>query len=251
MRLGLDKIGSALDAPQPEREANRTHNERLDEAISEKRAIVKEGWGAERVHRKGKLTTWERIEALIDPGSEVLPLGTFVNWGRDFPGSKRQAPGAGVVTAFARVHGRWVMVIANDNTVASGAWWPNTPEKIQRGQEIAIKLGLPVVYLVDCSGLFLPEQSQSFPGRRGAGHIFMKNSQLSAEGVPQIAGVFGDCIAGGGYMPIISDRVYMTESAYMVIAGAALISLQRCHSPGRMLAVGNSSPLTSHASPAP
>src|SRR5262249_16696039 len=81
----------------------------------------------------------------------------------------------------------------------------------------------PVIYLVDCSGLYLPEQSQSFPGRTGAGHIFKKNSELSAAGVPQIAGVFGDCIAGGGYMPIISDRVYMTESAYMVIAGAALI----------------------------
>ena len=115
------------------------------------------------------------------------------------------------------------MVIANDNTVASGAWWPGTPEKIQRGQEMALRLGLLVVYLVDCSGLFLPEQSRSFPGRKGAGHIFKKNSDLSAAGVPQIAGVFGDCIAGGGYMPIISDRVFMTEAAYMVIAGAALI----------------------------
>ena len=115
------------------------------------------------------------------------------------------------------------MVIANDNTVASGAWWPRTPEKIQRAQMMALRLRLPTIYLVDCSGLFLPEQSKSFPGARGAGHIFKMNSLLSAHGVPQIAGVFGDCIAGGGYMPIISDRVYMTEQAYMVIAGAALI----------------------------
>jgi acetyl-CoA carboxylase carboxyltransferase component len=115
------------------------------------------------------------------------------------------------------------MVIANDNTVASGAWWPLTPEKIARAQEMALRLRLPVVYLVDCSGLFLPEQSRSFPGRTGAGNIFRMNSELSANGVAQIAGVFGDCIAGGGYMPIISDRVYMTEAAYMVIAGAALI----------------------------
>jgi acetyl-CoA carboxylase carboxyltransferase component len=115
------------------------------------------------------------------------------------------------------------MVIANDNTVASGAWWPRTPEKIQRAQMMALRLRLPTIYLVDCSGLFLPEQSKSFPGARGAGHIFKMNSLLSANGVPQIAGVFGDCIAGGGYMPIISDRVYMTEQAYMVIAGAALI----------------------------
>jgi acetyl-CoA carboxylase carboxyltransferase component len=115
------------------------------------------------------------------------------------------------------------MVIANDNTVASGAWWPLTPEKIERAQHVARRLRIPVIYLVDCSGLYLPEQSRSFPGPTGAGYIFKMNSLLSASGVPQIAAVFGDCIAGGGYMPIISDRVYMTEQAYMVIAGAALI----------------------------
>ena len=223
MRTGLEKIGGRLQASEADRSRNRAHNDALGKELDAKRAVVREGWGSERVHRKGKLTTWERIEALVDDGSRVLPVGTLVNWGRSFDGSKKQAPGAGVVTAFGRVQARWVMIIANDNTVASGAWWPNTPEKIQRGQEMALKLGLPVVYLVDCSGLFLPEQSQSFPGRRGAGHIFKKNSELSASGVPQIAGVFGDCIAGGGYMPIISDRVYMTEAAYMVIAGAALI----------------------------
>jgi acetyl-CoA carboxylase carboxyltransferase component len=128
-----------------------------------------------------------------------------------------------VITVFVRVAGRFTVVIANDNTVASGSWWPQTPEKIQRAQEIALRLRLPVVYLVDCSGLFLPEQAHTFPGRTGAGAIFKMNALLSAEGVPQIAGVHGDCIAGGGYMPIISDVVYMTEQAYMVIAGAALI----------------------------
>jgi acetyl-CoA carboxylase carboxyltransferase component len=98
-----------------------------------------------------------------------------------------------------------------------------TPEKIERAQHIALRLRIPVIYLIDCSGLFLPEQSRSFPGPTGAAFIFKMNSLLSANGVPQIAAVFGDCIAGGGYMPIISDRVYMTEQAYMVIAGAALI----------------------------
>jgi len=200
----------------------------LKDQLDANRAKVKAGWGdkyVDRVHAKGKLTAWERVEALKDEGAAVLPLGTFVNWGRDFDqgGRTLQAPGAGVVTVFTQVQERWVKVIANDNTVASGSWWPQTPEKIERAQEIALRLRLPVVYLVDCSGLFLPEQAKSFPGQTGAGHIFMKNSQLSAAGVPQIAGVFGDCIAGGGYMPIISDRVYMTEQAYMVIAGAALI----------------------------
>ena len=128
-----------------------------------------------------------------------------------------------MVTAFVRVAGRLTVVIANDNTVASGSWWPRTPEKIQRAQEIALRLRAPVIYLVDCSGLFLPEQGKTFPGKTGAGAIFKMNSKLSDAGVPQIAGVLGDCIAGGGYMPIISDVVYMTEQAYMVIAGAALV----------------------------
>jgi 3-methylcrotonyl-CoA carboxylase beta subunit len=197
----------------------------LEAALAERRAEVASGWGdkyVQRVHAKGKLTTRERLERLRDPGSRLFEVGTFVNYGEEFAGGLI-SPAAGVVTAFTRIEGRWCMVIANDNTVASGAWWPRTPEKIQRAQEMARRLRLPTVYLVDCSGLFLPEQSRSFPGLRGAGHIFKRNSLLSAEGVPQIAGVFGDCIAGGGYMPLISDRVYMTEQAYMVIAGAALI----------------------------
>ncbi|MEZ4248224.1 MAG: carboxyl transferase domain-containing protein [Polyangiales bacterium] len=197
---------------------------KLEARVEDTRAKVHEGWGekyVERVHAKGKLTSRERIDLLKDAGTEVYEVGTFVNEGREF--GKLTSPAAGVVTAFVRIEGRWCMVIANDNTVASGAWWPMTPEKIQRAQKMALDLRLPTVYLVDCSGLYLPEQSKSFGGATGAGHIFKMNSLLSAEGVPQIAGVFGDCIAGGGYMPIISDRVYMTEQAYMVIAGAALI----------------------------
>lgn len=227
-RILVHPLGSELDTfvGPDERTAAEARSEKLDGALREKLDVVHDGWGAkyvDRVHEKGKLTTWERIASLIDEGTEVFEVGTLVNWGRDFAGSRRQAPGAGVVTCFARIHGRWTVVIANDNTVASGAWWPLTPEKIERAQTMALKLRLPVVYLVDCSGLFLPEQSRSFSGLTGAGHIFAKNSHLADAGVPQLAAVFGDCIAGGGYMPIISDRVVMTESAYMVIAGAALI----------------------------
>ncbi|MGB0332896.1 MAG: carboxyl transferase domain-containing protein, partial [Planctomycetota bacterium] len=192
--------------------------------LEERRAAVAGGWGekyVQRVHQKGKLTARERIEALRDEGSPVREVGTFANHGVKF--GNLESPAAGVVTAFCQVKGRWCMVIANDNTVASGSWWPKTPEKIERAQEMALRLSIPVIYLVDCSGLFLPEQSRSFPGATGAGHIFKKNAELAAGGVPQVAGVFGDCIAGGGYMPIISDRVVMTEQAYMVIAGAALI----------------------------
>jgi acetyl-CoA carboxylase carboxyltransferase component len=194
------------------------------ERLSAVRAEARAGWGdgyIERVHAKGRLTARERIDRLRDPGTKVYEVGTLVNYGEKFGGLR--SPGAGVVTLFVRIAGRLCMVIANDNTVASGAWWPRSPEKIERAQTMALKLKVPVIYLVDCSGLFLPEQRRSFGGATGAGHIFKMNSLLSDAGVPQLAGVFGDCIAGGGYMPIISDRVYMTEQAYMVIAGAALL----------------------------
>ena len=221
-RLMLTPIGGDLPeslAAQPavaEREAE----------LFARRAALKLGWGEsyqQRVRAKGKLTAWERVERLADSSADIRPLLTFVNDGETFGEEKKSSPSAGVVTVCAKVAGKWVVVVANDNTVASGSWWPRTPEKIIRAQEVAQKLRVPIVYLVDCSGLFLPEQGRSFPGRRGAGHIFAMNARLSAAGVPQLSGVFGDCIAGGGYMPLISDKVYMTESAYMVIAGAALI----------------------------
>jgi 3-methylcrotonyl-CoA carboxylase beta subunit len=222
----LAPIGRARDAflDAATFEKNRAAMRAKEDELAQRRTAIAGGWGPkyqERVHADGKLTARERLEKLKDKGTDAFEVGTFVNFGRKF--ETRESPAAGVVTAFAKVEERWTMVIANDNTVASGSWWPRTPEKIERAQEMALRLRLPVIYLVDCSGLFLPEQAQSFPGRTGAGHIFKKNSELSAAGVPQIAGVFGDCIAGGGYMPIISDRVYMTEKAYMVIAGAALI----------------------------
>lgn len=225
-KILLERIGQSIEQclRQEEYQTNREYMQQLNKLYLEKRAEVKAGWGpsyVDRIHKKKKMTTWERIDFLKDSDSQVFPVGTFVNYGLKF--GDRTSPGAGVVTAFVKIAGRYTMVIANDNTVASGSWWPRTPEKIERAQEIALRLRLPVIYLVDCSGLYLPEQSKTFPGPRGAGYIFKMNSLLSANQVPQIAGVFGDCIAGGGYMPIISDIVYMTEQAYMVIAGAALV----------------------------
>ena len=205
---------------------NRGRMAELNRQLNERRADIRAGWGPSamaRVRAKGKMTTWERIEALKDPGSTVFPIGTFVNFGIKFGEEGRTSPAAGVITAFVRIQDRYTVIIANDNTVASGSWWPLTPEKIERAQEVALRLRIPVIYLVDCSGLFLPEQARTFPGPTGAGYIFKMNSLLSANHVPQIAGVLGDCIAGGGYMPIISDKVFMTEQAYMVIAGAALV----------------------------
>ena len=224
----LRPVGSPIEGAVDPRDyqQNREHMEGLNSLLASRLEEVRAGWGpsyVERAHAKGKMTAWERVEALKDPGTRVLPVNSFVNYGRLFGEDQRTSPSAGVLTVFARIEGRWAVVIANDNTVASGSWWPRTPEKIERAQEMALRLRIPVVYLVDCSGLFLPEQAATFPGRTGAGAIFRMNALLSDNHVPQIAGVLGDCIAGGGYMPIISDRVYMTEQAYMVIAGAALV----------------------------
>ena len=227
-KVTLHPVGTPADeaADPHDFAANLERMQELNGTLDERREEVRNGWGpkyVERVHAKEKMTTWERIEALKDPGTSVYPIGTFVNYGLEFGKPPRTSPAAGVITAFVRVHGRLTVVIANDNTVASGSWWPMTPEKIERAQEVGLRLRVPVIYLVDCSGLYLPEQSRTFPGRTGAGYIFKMNSLLSANGVPQIAGVLGDCIAGGGYMPIISDKLFMTEQAYMVIAGAALV----------------------------
>jgi len=226
-RVLLTPIGSALADVDAAAEARAASNRERAETLDERRSATALGWGEKyqkRVRDRGKMTAWERVEAIADPGTPIRSLLTFVNYGEIFGGERgRPSPAAGVLTALVSVHGRWCVVIANDNTVASGSWWPRTPEKIIRAQELALRLRLPTLYLVDSSGLFLPEQGRAFPGRTGAGHIFAMNSRLSAAGVPQVAGVFGDCIAGGGYMPIISDKVFMTEAAYMVIAGAALI----------------------------
>lgn len=219
-KLIFEPIGTPHNAPSSDA------MDALDATLEQRRKQLRQGWGQkyiDRNHQRGKMTSWERIEALADKGSPIRPVLSFVNWGQTFGEEERTSPSAGAITAWVQVHGRWVIAIANDNTVASGSWWPRTPEKIIRAQNMALKLRIPVVYLVDCSGLFLPEQSRTFSGQGQAGHIFAMNSRLSDAGVPQIAGVFGDCIAGGGYMPLISDRVYMTEQAYMVIAGAALI----------------------------
>jgi acetyl-CoA carboxylase carboxyltransferase component len=139
-RSPLEPIGSPRERVVDDAtwRAQREQLAALNEALAQKRAEVRAGWGPEyraRVEKKGKLATWDRIERLKDEHSPVLAIGTLVNYGRVFGEEKKTSPGAGVVTAFVRVAERWIVVIANDNTVASGSWWPQTPEKIQRAQE--------------------------------------------------------------------------------------------------------------------
>ncbi len=175
----------------------------------------------ERQHAKGRKTARERIDALLDRGAPVLELGLWAahqmyeEWGG--------APGAGVVTVIGSVHGRRVMVVANDATVKAGACFPMSIKKILRAQTIAGQNRLPLVYLVDSSGVFLPMQDEVFPDEDDFGRIFRNNAVLSARGIPQLAAIMGNCVAGGAYLPVLCDTVLMTEGSGLYLAGPALV----------------------------
>jgi len=175
----------------------------------------------ERQHKAGKLTARERVEKLIDPGSFFLEIGLLVAYDR-YDG---QAPSAGIVTGIGLLDGRPVVVVANDATVKAGAWWPETISKILRSQEIAMRHRAPIVYLVDCAGVNLPYQDGIFPGQYGAGRIFYYNSKMRRElKVPQISAVMGPCIAGGAYLPALSDVIIMVEkTSFMGLGGPNLV----------------------------
>ena len=174
-----------------------------------------------RQHEQGKRTARERIELLRDPGSGFLEIGLLVAWDR-YAG---QAPAAGVVTGLVRVADRPVVVVANDATVKAGSWWPETITKILRAQEIAMRCRVPIVYLVDSAGVNLPYQGGVFPGQYGASRIFYYNSIMRRYlGVPQIAAVMGPCIAGGAYLPALSDVILMVEgTSFMGLGGPNLV----------------------------
>ena len=175
----------------------------------------------ERQHNKNRLTARERIDNLIDPGSffQELALWAAHNMYQDHGG----APAAGVVTGIGRVHNRPHMIIANDATVKAGAFFPMTCKKIIRAQTIARAARLPLIYLVDSAGVFLPLQEDVFPDTDDFGRIFYLNAVLSAEGVPQIAAIMGACVAGGGYLPVLCDSLIMTEGSGLYLAGPALV----------------------------
>jgi acetyl-CoA carboxylase carboxyltransferase component len=175
----------------------------------------------ERQHQQGKLTARERIELLLDEDSFAQEIGLLVAYDQYNGG----APGAGVVTAVGSVHGREVVVVANDATVKAGSWWPETIKKILRAQEIAMRSRVPIIYLVDSAGVNLPYQGGVFPGQYGAARIFYYNSIMRRYlRVPQIAAVMGPCIAGGAYLPALSDVIIMVEgTSFMGLGGANLV----------------------------
>jgi acetyl-CoA carboxylase carboxyltransferase component len=185
---------------------------------------LRQGGGPERIarqHKQGKLTARERIERLCDAGAMFIEVGLLVAYDQ-YDG---QAPGAGVVTGVGIVGGRPVVVVANDATVKAGSWWPETIRKILRAQEIAMRCRIPIIYLVDSAGVNLPYQGGVFPGQYGASRIFYYNSIMRRYlHVPQLAAVMGPCIAGGAYLPALSDVIVMVKgTSFMGLGGPNLV----------------------------
>lgn len=185
---------------------------------------LREGGGAERVaklHKQGKLSARERVAQLCDDSSRFLEIGLLVAYDQ-YDG---QAPAAGVITGVGIVHGREVVVVANDPTVKAGSWWPETIKKILRAQEIAMRCRVPIIYLVDSAGVNLPYQGGVFPGQYGAARIFYYNSIMRRYlRIPQLAAVMGQCVAGGAYLPALSDVILMVKgTSFMGLGGPNLV----------------------------
>jgi acetyl-CoA carboxylase carboxyltransferase component len=196
----------------------------LVEEFRREEDTIRQGGGAKaiaRQHEKGRLTARERIAGLIDEGTSFFELGLwaayrmYTDWGG--------APAAGVITGIGTVSDRRVMIIANDATVKAGAFFPMTCKKVLRAQRIALENRLPLIYLVDSAGVFLPLQDEVFPDEDDFGRIFRNNAVLSATGVPQLSAILGNCVAGGGYLPVLCDKLLMTEGSALYLAGPALV----------------------------
>src|SRR5262245_15251505 len=192
----------------------------LADDLRREEEVIRQGGGRaaiERQHSKGRLTARERIARLVDTGTPLLELGIWAGW--QMYGEWGGAPAAGVVTAVGVVAGRRHMIIANDATVKAGAFFPATAKKVLRAQKIAFQNRLPLLYLVDSAGVFLPLQEDVFPDEDDFGRIFRNNAVLSAAGIGQTSAIMGNCVAGGGYLPVLCDKLLMTEGSGLYLAG--------------------------------
>ncbi len=192
--------------------------------IAQEEAILREGGGKagqDRQHKHGRLFVRERIEALIDHADGFLEVGLWAAHGMYSEWGK--FPGAGVVCGIADISGHPCMIIANDATVKAGAFVPMTCKKVLRAQRIAFECNLPIVYLVDSAGVFLPMQDEIFPDEDDFGRIFRNNAVISAAGIPQYAAIMGNCVAGGAYLPVLCDKILMTEGSGLYLAGPQLV----------------------------
>jgi acetyl-CoA carboxylase carboxyltransferase component len=223
--LKLDNdLGSKPDLDAPRFRANREALLALMTAVRAEEDSIRLGGGAkaaEAQRAKGRLPVRERLKLLLDDGTEFLELGLWAAHG--MYGEYGGAPGAGVVTGLGRVCGRLCMIIANDATVKAGAFFPMTAKKVLRAQTIALDNRIPTLYLVDSSGVFLPLQEDVFPDTDDFGRVFRNNAVMSSLGIPQITAIMGMCVAGGAYLPVMTDTVLMTEGSGLFLAGPSLV----------------------------
>ncbi len=204
---------------------NEDHNKLLVSNLKNRLAKIKLGGGKERIekqHKQGKLTARERIEYLLDPEKPSIEIAAFA--GDGMYEEHGGAPGGGVVVRIGYVKGKQCIVVANDATVKAGAWFPITAKKNLRAQEISIENRLPIIYLVDSAGVYLPMQDEIFPDKEHFGRIFRNNAVMSSMGITQIAAVMGSCVAGGAYLPIMSDEALIVDKTGSIfLAGSYLV----------------------------
>ncbi len=217
-------LASKLDPKAKRQQSNSTGMLALLSAIRQQETTLREGGGAKAIesqHAKKRLTARERLALLLDPGTELFELGLFAAFGmyEEWGG----APAAGAICGLGRVAGRLCMIIANDATVKAGAFFPMTAKKVLRAQHIALENRIPTLYLVDSAGIFLPLQEDVFPDQDDFGRVFRNNARMSAMGIPQMTAIMGMCVAGGAYLPVMTDHVLMTEGSGLFLAGPALV----------------------------
>jgi 3-methylcrotonyl-CoA carboxylase beta subunit len=217
-------LETQVDPHSKEFERNARRMVDLLTEIKHEEEDIRQGGGLKSIelqHKKGRLTARERVTRLLDPGSPFFELSIhaayhmYAEWGG--------APAAGVITGLGRIHGRLMMVIANDATVKAGAFFPVTAKKVIRAQTIALENHIPTIYLVDSAGIFLPLQEDVFPDIDDFGRVFRNNAVMSAGGIPQITAIMGSCVAGGAYLPVMCDHVLMTDGSGLFLAGPALV----------------------------
>src|SRR5579862_1223612 len=219
-----NKLHSALDSDSPRVKTNRQAVTALLARLQEQEDTIRQGGGAQAAkaqHDKGRLTVRERLALLLDPETQLLELGLWAAY--EMYAEYGGAPGAGVVTGLGRVCGRLCMIIANDATVKAGAFFPMTAKKVLRAQNIALDNRIPTLYLVDSAGVFLPLQEDVFPDTDDFGRVFRNNAVMSSLGIPQITAIMGMCVAGGAYLPVMTDTVLMTEGSGLFLAGPSLV----------------------------
>jgi acetyl-CoA carboxylase carboxyltransferase component len=218
-------LGTEADTTDAAFQERAAHYEALVEKMEERAAEVRKGGGKERIereHERGKLTARERVEYLVDDPGQFKELGLFA--GYEMYEDEGGCPAGGTVMGLGPVEGRTCMIVANDATVKAGAWFPITAKKNLRAQEIALENHVPILYLVDSAGVYLPLQDEIFPDKEDFGRIFRNNARLSSKGIPQIAAIMGSCVAGGAYLPIMSDEAIIVEGTGSVfLAGPYLV----------------------------